>query len=250
MGGPAGVGTPVRRRAASAPEGAERAYRAAWTVTTLALGGPAAVVGLLSMLVIETVFTAAAVGAFVAIGRQLVPAPCSRSQHWRAAARATLVGTLSCVAVVGMIRFLGPVGVLLVALLAAGSPPVVCGCCAGLRAVRRRLTPPPSPPGVASAVGDAAASAGAGLSTSLDGSLEPLTDPQLCLAWRTSFLALQRSQDLQRRAQLVRQRQEYLDELERRNPAGFARWLYAGARPASDPSRYLLGPQHGRTVLS
>jgi hypothetical protein len=34
---------------------------------------------------------------------------------------------------------------------------------------------------------------------------------------------------------IVRRRQEMLDELERRDPIGFARWLAVGAPPASDP---------------
>jgi len=39
---------------------------------------------------------------------------------------------------------------------------------------------------------------------------------------------------------LVRQRM--LDELERRDRAGFERWLSTGARAASDPSRYIGHP--------
>ena len=43
------------------------------------------------------------------------------------------------------------------------------------------------------------------------------------------------------RAALVRRRQEALDELELRDPAGFARWLAAGAGTASDPADYVHG---------
>ncbi|MGI3781273.1 MAG: hypothetical protein ACRYG2_10915 [Janthinobacterium lividum] len=70
-----------------------------------------------------------------------------------------------------------------------------------------------------------------------------LTTSQLCWGWRASFAALEATQawvDHRRRTALVEVRQTYLDEIARRHPAGFARWLYAGARPASDPSRYLL----------
>jgi len=31
----------------------------------------------------------------------------------------------------------------------------------------------------------------------------------------------------------------YLDELERRDPAGFRRWINDGARAAGDPARYI-----------
>jgi hypothetical protein len=43
------------------------------------------------------------------------------------------------------------------------------------------------------------------------------------------------------RVAVVRRRQEALDELELRDPAGFARWLAAGADAASDPADYVHG---------
>ena len=43
------------------------------------------------------------------------------------------------------------------------------------------------------------------------------------------------------RQSLVARRQEALDELERRDPAGFARWLAAGPLPGSDPAGYVQG---------
>lgn len=66
-----------------------------------------------------------------------------------------------------------------------------------------------------------------------------LPTEELCLAWRRSYLQLQRAADEPTRQQLVRARQAYLDELERRDPPGFIRWLASGARPGGDPSRYL-----------
>ena len=41
------------------------------------------------------------------------------------------------------------------------------------------------------------------------------------------------------RAALVRRRQEALDELELRDPVGFARWLLGGPVPGSDPADYV-----------
>jgi hypothetical protein len=41
------------------------------------------------------------------------------------------------------------------------------------------------------------------------------------------------------RQSLVRRRQETLDELERRDPEGFARWLASGAAVDSDPAAYV-----------
>jgi hypothetical protein len=41
------------------------------------------------------------------------------------------------------------------------------------------------------------------------------------------------------RAALVRRREEALDELELRDPVGFARWLLDGPVPGSDPADYV-----------
>ncbi|MGW7534929.1 hypothetical protein [Amycolatopsis sp. NPDC054798] len=62
---------------------------------------------------------------------------------------------------------------------------------------------------------------------------------QLCLLWRRSFVQLQRAADERARHAVVAARQAYLDELERRDRPGFARWLDSGARAAGDPSRYV-----------
>ena len=43
------------------------------------------------------------------------------------------------------------------------------------------------------------------------------------------------------RQHVVRRRQDTLDELERRDPAGFARWLADGARVDSDPASWMQG---------
>lgn len=78
-----------------------------------------------------------------------------------------------------------------------------------------------------------------------------LSTAQLCWGWRVSFTALERTDgraDRRRWTGLVEVRQRYLDEIARRDPAGLARWLYAGARPASDPGRYLLPPRARRSA--
>jgi len=69
--------------------------------------------------------------------------------------------------------------------------------------------------------------------------LSALSTPQLCLTWRSSYLRLHRATSCPAVAELVLLRQRVLDELERRDPAGFGRWLSTGARAASDPSRYV-----------
>jgi len=62
---------------------------------------------------------------------------------------------------------------------------------------------------------------------------------ELCLAWRRSYLALLDLPPGPARDCVVRLRRELLDELELRDRAGFDRWIDAGARAGSDPSRYL-----------
>lgn len=73
--------------------------------------------------------------------------------------------------------------------------------------------------------------------------LATLSTPELCLAWRRSYLALGDLPAGPDRGELVTLRQSMLDELERRDPVGFRRWLEAGARAGGDPGRYLTpGP--------
>lgn len=59
--------------------------------------------------------------------------------------------------------------------------------------------------------------------------------------WLRMSAALAAVVDPGAREQIVRRRQEELDELERRDPVGFARWLSAGATVDSDPAQYLRG---------
>jgi hypothetical protein len=47
------------------------------------------------------------------------------------------------------------------------------------------------------------------------------------------------------RALLVRRREDVLDELERRDPVGFDRWLAAGPEPGSDPADWLHSDSAG-----
>ena len=66
-----------------------------------------------------------------------------------------------------------------------------------------------------------------------------LTDDELCLAWRRSFLGLERARTTIALQDVVRLRQAYLDELARRHPSGVQAWFDSGARAAGGPDRYL-----------
>ena len=73
-----------------------------------------------------------------------------------------------------------------------------------------------------------------------------MTDEDLCCAWRSSFVALQRAASVESRLRVVTVRALYLDELERRAGPAVQAWLESGARAASDPSRFLAGSRRRR----
>ncbi len=68
-----------------------------------------------------------------------------------------------------------------------------------------------------------------------------MTDEQLCRQWRTSCTLVQEAASARQLGRVLQTRQRYLDELERRNEAGFGAWLASGARAESDPLPYLRG---------
>jgi hypothetical protein len=76
----------------------------------------------------------------------------------------------------------------------------------------------------------------------VDGASAPasaLTTPALGREWLRTSVALGGRLAPADREALVRRREATLDELERRDPAGFARWLADG--PRSDPADYVRG---------
>lgn len=62
---------------------------------------------------------------------------------------------------------------------------------------------------------------------------------ELCVAWRRSYYQLVLAADEPARRLVVQRRQEFLDEIERRDGSGFRRWLDSGARAGGDPGPYL-----------
>jgi hypothetical protein len=64
---------------------------------------------------------------------------------------------------------------------------------------------------------------------------------ELSREWRRTAAVLESAGDAATRAQVVRRRGEVLDELERRDPAGFASWLANGASSDDYPVRHLRG---------
>ncbi|WP_457205061.1 hypothetical protein [Nocardioides sp. P5_C9_2] len=68
---------------------------------------------------------------------------------------------------------------------------------------------------------------------------DELTDGDLCEAWRSSYVALQRARTDASRLRAVEMRALYLDDLERRLGDDFARWMRSLPRAAEDPRRFL-----------
>ena len=72
-----------------------------------------------------------------------------------------------------------------------------------------------------------------------------LTTRALGDEWLRTTAALAGRLDPAARQWLVARREEALDELERRDPGGFARWMAAGPTRASDPAAFVRGgPVH------
>ena len=72
-----------------------------------------------------------------------------------------------------------------------------------------------------------------------DGWVRALSTPALGREWVRTSQALAVERAPLTRAELVRRRAETLDELERRDPVGFARWLAGSAAVDSDPAGYV-----------
>ncbi len=85
--------------------------------------------------------------------------------------------------------------------------------------------------------------AGGGRSAPVDrtSSVSMLSTPALGREWIRTAVSLNGPLAPADRAALVRRRQQTLDELERRDPAGFALWLAAGPGLTSDPAAYVHG---------
>lgn len=179
-----------------------------------------------------------------------------REVPWYRPWQVGVVAGVAVVALIGWSLLMGFAGVLLVLLVALFSPPALRGVARLARWTRRGTSLPkrPDPPEPSSRM--AAASAPSTSGSVLDDQPVvrcPATPPasmdddELCWAWRVSYVALQHAPSVSARLGAVQTRQEYLDELERRNPEGLAAWLCSGARAAGDPRPYIVEGKHLRS---
>jgi hypothetical protein len=234
---------------------AGRVYRRLWWCLAISVAGTGSVVSLLSVSGLVLVFVVAmslAVTAFVA---KAIEDALDAKLPFSRATLLTVIVAPAAIALPGWIALIGVWAVPLTVLMGLSHPLVA----RYLVQVGRRLSartatgvqqpdiPPPVTPIPSTqlqrrTVTPVAASChrpGISLPSTR---LGDLSEQELCHAWRRSFLILQdliHCRDLPGQSHVAGVRQGYLDEMERRNPGGFSHWLAAGARPASDPSRYL-----------
>lgn len=223
-----------------------------WMMLAVTLGTAIALFGLPLHQALSLVVVVATVGFVCAmmVGAAL-HAPRATGGVTRSVARALMVGLLSGVCALGtagLWMLLGSLSLVVVFLSAALSPWALAS--ALRRRSRLQVDREPPTPAVSQAPDRAGARQTDDLLRSRPWMCAPtrsMPDDALCLAWRTTYAALEQQLSLSARIQVVQRRQELLDELERRNAQGFSAWLESGARAAGNPSRFLRSddrPQH------
>lgn len=155
-------------------------------------------------------------------------------------AEAGAVAALIMIALLGFIDILGSAALQILVLFVFTSPAAVARLTG--RPARSRVNPAagrdnePVPPGAIPAPHPRS------ISLPAPDSYAAVSDAELCWQWRASFTALQRADTASELTRLSQTRCQLLDELARRDPEGFDRWLNSGARAASSPARYLNNP--------
>ncbi len=202
-------------------------YRVLWlgAVGALAATGLAiAATSMSSAALISLSLCSVIVGPMLGAGLHAQAHP-SRSTPFGYVLGFTISTILGAIAVSGLIAAVGALALLGAALLGVISPPVLRRLVPRKPAPARSVPTPTSP-----AASNQPAPAPRYTS---------LSDAELCWRWRTSFNALLHTTSVAERLRLIETRSALLDELARRDPEGFGRWISSGARAASDPARFL-----------
>ena len=168
----------------------------------------------------------------------------AREAPQRSRARSTLETAASVgAATVGVLLLLAGVAALAGGAVAALTVVVVLLVAIAVRLVRGSRSAPPSTahPEAAPRHPGTAPPRPAGELASLLPPVAVLTTRELGQEWIRTTAILSGRIDAAARAALVARREETLDELERRDPAGFARWLAEGPTLSSDPAGYVHG---------
>ena len=211
-----------------------RCYDTMWTLAA----GAVCAVGLLVAVRTSGPVVAASIFVTTAILEAILVLPLLTELHWRI--RPVLVGAPVCggimVVTVGLLLALGPAATVVVAVLLLTSPFTRDG-------VRRVLSRRPGRPAPVTALGampSAPSQAPRALPDDPGFTIpDQMTVADLCQAWRSSYVALERVTSPESRLRVVMMRAIYLDELERRAAPAMQAWLHSGARAAGDPSRWV-----------
>lgn len=159
---------------------------------------------------------------------------------------AGVVGATVGLALAGNIGLLGPAAfgmdVLACAALAASSPAAIRRY-AGWNPPSQSPAPEPSPGQAVAPLAPPSHEAPVRKMTEDTTSLRSLSYTELCRAWQDSYVDLEGTGDAAVRLRLAAIRRAYLDELERRDPAGFTRWLADVGRAAVNPALAPPTPQ-------
>lgn len=184
----------------------------------------------------------AAVALLLALERVDQPPRTSSGVRRGSALERGVTAGLGVGALVAAAGTLGPLALPLGLLACLTSPPAFRLLCSTIPEahpprprLRRPRVPRPGPVVPSAPVVEVSALA-------LRSAVQVLDDYQLCHGWRASYTCLVLAPTAAERLELVHVRQAYLDEMERRHPAGLRAWLDSGARAAGDPSRHLHLP--------
>lgn len=233
-------------------------YRYVW----LTMAGGLTTVGLAGALLAwpaVAVLTFLLFATVVAAGTASMSTEEGQGLPWRRAARTGTAAAAALVGAGGLIDLLGTWGFALVVTTASISPRVVAyGARFAAVLGQEEVTPAAREPRVDVWLAEAQAerpsksevpAPAPAPSTAASWMREPvesMDDQALCLAWRSSYVALQRTSSMARELAIVQRRQDLLDELERRSARGFSAWLASSPRAAGDPSRYLADDPRAR----
>lgn len=154
----------------------------------------------------------------------------------RAGAAGGVATVAVCLVLAGLVAIFGAASAIVLPLLLAAAGVWAWDRRRTWRDVARSATRLVAPPRDGARVAAAPATVATTLPTITP---ESASTPALCAAWCRSYWLLRELPPGPGCALVISTRERLLDELERRDPAGFHRWLQTGARAGSDPGRYL-----------
>lgn len=190
-------------------------------------------------------------GSFITLSLLVCLGPDTGPIRWKVVLAKSLLWPTASLAAAGLILELGWVSGLLV--IAAGLasaweagwlgwPPRAVSLRAGRhRVVRRRSRAENVAETVAETVAEAIRPEVVDPVDAVLSVTDGLTDSDLCMAWRSSYVALDRAAGPAAKLRAVEIRELLLDELGRRDAPGLEAWFRSGARAAGGPDRYLRG---------